>query len=96
MAAINLTPTRLAVLRLLRDRGEVYVSGLAELVAPRGSIGSHRILWSSQGAARWGGGTIAPLERAGLVTVNRHVSGGVGLARLTRDGAQALADHDAR
>jgi DNA-binding transcriptional ArsR family regulator len=88
---LNLTPTRLKILALLRDKGEFYVSGLAEEVAPRGYIGAHRVTWSCQGAARWGGGAIKPLETAGLVKVNRFVSGGVGMASLTEAGRRALA-----
>jgi DNA-binding transcriptional ArsR family regulator len=93
---LNLTPTRLKILALLRERGEFYVSGLAEEVAPRGFIGRHRVTWSSQGAARWGGGAIKPLEAAGLVKVNRHVSGGVGMASLTEAGMKALAESEVK
>lgn len=91
---MNLTLKRAALLKLLDQRGEFYVSGLAEILAPRGSIGEHKVTWSRQGAARWGGAYVRPLERAGLIRVNRMVDSGVGIASLTDKGLAALREHE--
>ncbi len=87
---MNLTPTRLALLTLLRERGTFCVTALADALAPR----KHG--WAPQGAARWGGGYIKPLEQAGLVLVNRSVRSGVGDISLTAQGLAALSEYEAR
>ncbi len=93
---MNLTPTRIALLRLLAHRGEFTVGALADVLAPRASyLDGRTCRWSRQGAARWGGSYVRPLEKAGLITVNRHVDCGVGRARLTAKGLAALREHDA-
>lgn len=96
MPPINLTPKRIALLRLLALRGEFYVSGLADKIAPRISSTGREYGWSRQGAARWGGAYVRPLEKAGLITVNRHVDCGVGIAHLTEVGRRLLREHDAQ
>lgn len=92
---MNLTPKRLELLRLLRERGSFCVAGIAHELAPRHFIGERRLQWSQQGAARWGGGYVRPLEQAGLVSVNRRVSSGVGMASITEAGLAALEVADA-
>ena len=86
---LNLTPKRRQLLDLLRT-GPQCIAGLAEKIAPRGYIGEHRVTWTNQGAARWGGGYVKPLEDAGLVTVDRYVDSGVGMVHLTNAGRIAL------
>lgn len=91
----NLTPMRVKLLRLLAERGRYRVQSLAEVIAPRrpGHTGKP-IPWTEQGAARWAGGYVRQLERAGLVWVDRHVAAGVGIVGLTDAGCQALAQHE--
>ncbi|MBK6616332.1 hypothetical protein [Ottowia sp.] len=85
---MKLTATRVALLKLLRERGAFCVAELAPLLAPK----ARGVLWSAQGSARWGGGYVRPLEAAGLVVVNRRVRSGVGTATITREGLAALRE----
>ncbi len=88
---MNITPTRIDLLKLLDSSGEQLISGLAEQIAPRGCYGPGiKLTWSKQGAARWGGAYVRPLEKAGFVAVNRHVDCGVGLVRITEAGRAIL------
>ena len=84
---INLTSKRIMLLQLLYDDGAQYVSNLAHIIAPR------KNKWSTQSAARWGGGYVKPLEDAGLVTVNRHVRHGVGVVSITTNGISVVNNH---
>lgn len=85
----NITPTRLALLRFLLDKPKYSVAALADVLAPR------KYGWSAQGAARWGGGYVKPLEAAGLVVVNRHVRSGVGDVSISDAGREIVVSHDA-
>lgn len=91
---MNLTPTRIALLRLLQQTGEYCVASLANKLAPRRE-GHLAFRWSRQAAARWGGAYVRPLEKAGLVNVKRFVDSGVGMVSLTALGQQAIRNHDA-
>lgn len=87
----NITPTRMALLRFLLDKPKYSVAALADVLAPR------KYGWTAQGAARWGGGYVKPMESAGLVLVNRHVRSGVGYVSISDAGraivvAQAAAN----
>lgn len=77
---ISMTPLRLSLLRFLLSRPRCRISSLADAIAPRKNG------WSAQGAARWGGGYVRPLEIAGLVVVNRRVESGVGDVSITEAG----------
>lgn len=83
---MNITPMRLSLLEFLSTRPGYSITSLADQIAPR------RHGWTSQGAARWGGGYVKPMESAGLVRVNRMVSGGVGEVSITVKGRELLAE----
>lgn len=85
--AVNLTPTRVAVLKLIAERNGYNVGGLAEAVAPRGTAGG----WTQQGATRWGAGFVAPLVQAGLVKLDLRARSGYAMAYITEKGRQAIA-----
>lgn len=85
----NITPTRMALLRFLLDKPKYSVAALADVIAPR------RHGWSAQGAARWGGGYVKPMESAGLVLVNRHVHSGVGDVSISDTGRSIVEAQDA-
>ncbi len=85
----NITPTRLALLRFLFDKPKYSVAALADVLAPR------KWGWTAQGAARWGGGYVKPMESAGLVLVNRHVRSGVGYVSLSEAGRAIVEAQDA-
>ena len=63
---MNATPTRIALSKLLSQRERLLVSSLAETVAPRLGIGGRRLFWTSQGAARWGGGYVRPCGHSAI------------------------------
>lgn len=84
---MNITPKRLALLRLVFDHPGFYITGLADRIAPRPPYG-----WSRQGAARWGGAYVRPVEDAGLIQVDRRVRCGVGRVYLTDAGRKAVTD----
>lgn len=88
MNTVNLTPTRILLLKLLAARGEYLIADIANEIAPRNTVNG----WSKQAAARWGASYIRPLEAAGLVKVNRAVTSGVGLARITEKGLAMIVD----
>ena len=87
---MNLTPKRIALLRLLGTRQCYRISSLADEIAPRQTHSGTG--WSPQGAARWGGGYVRPLADAGLVAVNRIK----GQVSITEKGRQVLAELDAK
>lgn len=84
---INLTRTRVAVLKLLAELNGYNVGGLAEAVAPRGTAGG----WTQQGATRWGAGYITPLVQAGLVRLDTKTTAGYAMAYITEKGRKAIA-----
>lgn len=65
---INITPTRLAVLRAIEAQPGMSAQGIARkcVQRPAHSDGT-RSRWRAQGAALVGGSLVRPLERAGLV-----------------------------
>ena len=83
---MRLTEKRLALLAQLRDGKPFCVAMLANVIAPR----SGGYPWSAQAAARWGGGYVRALEKAGFVKVDRFVRSGVGNVRITASGLAAL------
>jgi hypothetical protein len=91
---LNITAKRLEVLRFLSKRQHYRVSSLAEALSPRATPDAPWRSWTAQGAARWGGGVVAPLEKAKLVCVDRFVSSGVGMVRITEAGLKVLAEAD--
>lgn len=91
---LNITTKRLEVLRFLSKRQHYRVSALAEALSPRATPDAPWRSWTAQGAARWGGGLVAPLEKAGFVNVDRFVSSGVGMVSITEAGLRVLAEAD--
>ena len=91
---MNLTPMRIELLRLLTTTPGYSVAALAYHIAPRAKCAGVELGWSKQGAARWGGGYVKPLEAAGLVAVDRYVDCGVGVVSITEKGRKALKEHD--
>lgn len=94
-APLTITATRLATLVAIAKEPGIYVSHLADIVAPRPispiSYGTgNPIPWTAQGAARMGGKLVAALERAGLIKL-RPSSGGVARATITHAGVAAIA-----
>ena len=98
MTELNLTPKRLALLKLLVDQGgEFNAAGIPDEIAPRYIYRNNDrqvFGWKPQGAVRWIHGYLPPMIRAGLVTkrLERYGVGRYGptMVRITDKGRAVL------
>jgi hypothetical protein len=81
-----MTELQINTLKYLQRNPGALVSGLPDVLVPRGIYG-----WTAQGAARMGGKLVAALKRQGLVNV-KAADCGVGCAYLTADGEKLLKE----
>jgi hypothetical protein len=92
---VNLTPMRIAQLRLVERQPGIRIAALADKLAPRVSSTGLVYGWTGQGAARWGAGYVKPLVQAGLLAADHRVDSGVGLLTITQAGQRCLAEQGA-
>lgn len=83
---MNITPLRLAALRILDNNNTAHASEFAFQLSPRRK-------WTAQGAVRWGCGYLAPLMREDLVAEVR-VTHRRNVYRITEYGRDVLSQYE--